>query len=145
MRLLQSYKLLFLSIVLLPVPASAHHAFSAEFDADAPVELQGTVTRVQWIDPHAWIYIKVADAAGAAVEWMVEGGTPNALMREGINRRSLPIGTEIVVRGYQSKDRSCFPACKANGRDMTFPDGRKLFMGSSGTGAPSDGADPTEN
>ena len=75
---------------------------------------------------------------------MIEGGTPNALMRTGITRRTLPTGTDIVVRGYQSKDKSCRPACRANGRDMTFPDGRKLFMGSSGTGAPRDGADPTE-
>jgi hypothetical protein len=81
---------------------------------------------------------------GVAAEWMIEGGTPNALMRTGINRRSLPVGTEIVVRGYQSKDRSCRPACKANGRDMTFADGRKLFMGSSGTGAPEDGSDPNK-
>ena len=84
------------------------------------------------------------DESGDATEWMVEGGTPNALMRTGINRKSLPVGSEIGVRGYQSKDRSCRPACKANGRDMTFADGRKLFMGSSGTGAPRDGADPTE-
>ncbi|MEJ2088242.1 MAG: DUF6152 family protein [Gammaproteobacteria bacterium] len=122
----------------------AHHAFSAEFDADAPVELQGTVTRVQWINPHAWIFIETTAEDGTATEWMIEGGTPNALMRTGINRKSLPVGTEIVVRGYRSKDERCNPACKANGRDMTFPDGRKLFMGSSGTGAPRDGADPNE-
>jgi hypothetical protein len=127
-----------------PVVALAHHAFSAEFDADAPVELRGTVTKVQWINPHAWIYVETVDEDGVATEWMVEGGTPNALMRTGISRKSLPIGTEIVVRGYRSKDGSCNPACKANGRDMTFPDGRKLFMGSSGTGAPRDGADPNE-
>ena len=125
-------------------PATAHHAFSAEFDKDAPVELQGTVTRVDWINPHAWIHIDVNGADGANTAWMIEGGTPNALMRTGISRKSLPVGTEIVVRGYQSKDRSCRPACKANGRDLTLTDGRKLFMGSSGTGAPKDGADPTE-
>lgn len=124
--------------------ATSHHAFSAEFDEDAPVELTGKVTRARWINPHAWIHIEVENEDGGKTEWMVEGGTPNALMRTGINRKSLPIGTEIVVRGYQSRDRSCLPACKANGRDMTFPDGRKLFMGSSGTGAPRDGADPTE-
>ena len=124
--------------------ASSHHAFSAEFDKDAPIELQGTVVRVRWINPHAWIHIETPNEDGTSTEWMIEGGTPNALMRTGINRKSLPLGTEIVVRGYQSKDMSCIPACKANGRDMTFPDGRKLFMGSSGTGAPRDGADPTE-
>ena len=137
---------LFASAILLVVPSTspAHHAFSAEFDPDSPVKLQGTVTRVQWINPHAWIHIEVPGEEGSATEWMIEGGTPNALMRTGINRKSLPVGSEIVVTGYQSKDRSCRPACKANGRDMTFADGRKLFMGSSGTGAPRDGADPTE-
>ena len=85
-----------------------------------------------------------AQAAGAKEVWMVEGGTPNTLLRSGINRNSLKPGTEIIVRGYQSKDKLCKPACKANGRDVTFPDGRKLFMGSSGTGAPKDGADASE-
>ena len=78
------------------------------------------------------------------VSWMVEGGTPNTLLRAGINKNTIPIGTEIVVRGYQAKDKACKPACKANGRDITLADGRKLFMGSSGTGAPRDGADPRE-
>ncbi|MCZ6852942.1 MAG: DUF6152 family protein [Gammaproteobacteria bacterium] len=123
---------------------TAHHAFSAEFDADAPVQLQGKVTRIQWINPHAWIHIAAEQNDGSTVEWMIEGGTPNALMRTGINRNSLAIGTEILVSGYQSKDKKCAPACKANGRDMTFLDGRKLFMGSSGTGAPRDGSDPRE-
>jgi Family of unknown function (DUF6152) len=81
---------------------------------------------------------------GTTTAWMVEGGTPNTLMRSGITKASLPPGTEIIVRGYQSKDKLCRPACKANGRDVTFPDGKKLFMGSSGTGAPTDGSDPTE-
>jgi hypothetical protein len=129
---------------LAPTSSLAHHAFSAEFDPDTPVKLQGKVTQVRWINPHAWIYVEVVDEAGSATEWMIEGGTPNALMRTGITRKSLPVGSEIVVTGYQSKDRSCRPACKANGRDMTFADGRKLFMGSSGTGAPTDGSDPTE-
>ena len=124
--------------------AVAHHAFSAEFDADAPVLLQGNVTRIQWINPHAWFHMAVEQEDGTTVDWMVEGGTPNALMRRGVNRDSLTVGTTIVVRGYQSKDKRCAPACKANGRDMAFADGRKLFLGSSGTGAPRDGADPTE-
>ena len=122
--------------------AFAHHAFSAEFDAKKPVNLQGKVTKVEWINPHAWIHLEVVQEDGSAIQWMVEGGTPNTLLRAGINKNSLPIGSEIVVRGYQSKDRSCKPACKANGRDLAFSDGRKVFMGSSGTGAPVDGSDP---
>lgn len=122
--------------------SQAHHAFSAEFDSEAPVQLTGEVTKIQWINPHAWFHFKVVNEDGSETQWMIEGGTPNALMRRGINRSSLPIGTEIVVQGYQSKDKNCRPACRANGRDMMFADGRKLFMGSSGTGAPEDGADP---
>ena len=124
--------------------AWAHHAFAAEFDGKAPVLLRGKVTRVEWINPHAWVHVNVADASGKMTEWMVEGGTPNTLLRSGIDRNSLKPGTEIIVRGYQSKDKLCSPACKANGRDVTFVDGRKLFMGSSGTGAPKDGADASE-
>lgn len=123
--------------------AYAHHAFAAEFDGKAPVLLKGKVTKVEWINPHAWVHVNVVGPSGTQ-EWMVEGGTPNTLLRAGIDRNSLKAGTEIVVRGYQSKDKACTPICKANGRDVTFPDGRKLFMGSSGTGAPKDGADPTE-
>jgi hypothetical protein len=118
----------------------AHHAFSAEFDANAPVTLRGPVTKVEWINPHAWIHIEVKDPSGKAAIWMVEGGTPNTLQRRGITRDSLKIGTEIVVAGYQAKDGRL----RANGRDITLPDGRTLFMGSSGTGAPRDGRDPTE-
>jgi len=124
--------------------ASAHHAFAAEFDGKAPVLLRGKVTKIEWINPHAWVHVMNTNPAFAQGEWMVEGGTPNTLLRAGINRNTLKAGAEIVVRGYQSKDRACTPVCKANGRDVTFPDGRKLFMGSSGTGAPKDGADPGE-
>ena len=124
--------------------ALAHHAFAAEFDANKPVNLRGPVTKVEWINPHAWIHIDSKNADGTVTPWMVEGGTPNTLLRRGITKDSLVIGTEIVVRGYQSKDKLCKPKCRANGRDVTFPDGRKLFMGSSGTGAPKDGADSTE-
>ena len=126
------------------LPAHAHHAFSAEFDSESPVKLEGKITRLQWINPHAWFHIATVQEDGTTVDWMIEGGTPNALMRAGINRASLQVGTEIVVQGFQSKDKRCNPSCKANGRDMTFADGRKLFMGSSGTGAPKDGADPTD-
>ena len=124
--------------------AEAHHAFTAEFDGMAPVLLRGKVTKVEWINPHAWVHMEVVTPGKPDQEWMVEGGTPNTLLRAGIDRNSLKPGTEIVVRGYQSKDKACLPACKANGRDVTFPDGKKLFMGSSGTGAPKDGADPNE-
>jgi hypothetical protein len=125
--------------------AWAHHAFAAEFDGKAPVLLRGKVTRVEWINPHAWVHMNAVDPkTGQTTAWMVEGGTPNTLMRSGITKASLPAGTEIIVRGYQSKDKLCRPACKANGRDVTFPDGRKLFMGSSGTGAPKDGSDPND-
>jgi len=129
---------------LLHGAAQAHHAFAAEFDGNKPVNLRGKVTRVEWINPHTWIHIEVANADGGKAAWMVEGGTPNTLLRRGITRDSLPLGTEIVVRGYQTKDGLCTPKCRANGRDITFPDGRKLFMGSSGTGAPRDGSDTTE-
>lgn len=124
---------------------NAHHAFAAEFDADAPVLLKGKVSRVQFINPHSWIHVDVTEENGEVKQWMVEGGTPNTLLRNGITKRSLPIGTDVIVRGYQSKDRACEPKCKANGRDITLANGEKVFMGSSGTGAPKDGADPTEN
>ncbi len=132
-----------LLILLAPAAAFSHHSFAAEFDANAPVLLKGKVTKVEWINPHAWVHLDVVEEE-TVVSWMVEGGTPNTLLRAGINKNTIGIGTEIVVRGYQSKDKSCKPACKANGRDITFADGRKLFMGSSGTGAPRDGTDPRE-
>ena len=121
--------------------AAAHHAFAAEFDANAPIKLQGAITKVEWVNPHAWIHIEVKKPDGTSEVWMIEGGTPNTLLRRGITRDSLKIGTQIVVDGYRAKDKS---ALKANGRDITFADGRKLFLGSSGTGAPQDGRDPTD-
>lgn len=120
--------------------AIAHHAFSAEFDANRPLHMEGTVVKMEWINPHSWLHLEVENEDGTSTVWMVEGGTPNTLFRRGFTQDSLEIGTAVVVDGYQAKDGSN----KMNGRDLTFPDGRKLFMGSSGTGAPSDGADPTE-
>jgi len=116
-------------------PVVAHHSFAAEFDAKRPVKLRGTVVKMEWINPHSWIHIDVKDPASGKIErWMVEGGAPNALLRRGWNKKSLVEGTEIAVEGFQAKDG----ANRANGRDITFPDGRKLFVGSSGTGAPGD-------
>ncbi len=121
-----------LSVTLLAAPLSAHHAFSSEFDADKPLELAGTVSQMEWVNPHAWIHIDVKKSDGTTEEWMIEGGTPNTLMRRGVSRDTLAIGTEVKVTGYQAKDGSK----RANGRDITYPDGRKLFLGSTGTGAP---------
>ncbi|MBQ0719133.1 MAG: hypothetical protein KBT88_12245 [Gammaproteobacteria bacterium] len=115
----------------------AHHAFGAEFDAKSPLTLRGNVTRIEWVNPHAWFHIEVAKADGVKEAWRIEGGTPNTLLRRGINKRSIAIGTEIVVDGYWAKDRSN----SANGRNITLANGKKMFMGSSGTGAPEDGAD----
>ena len=122
-------------LLMTAVPVRAHHAFAAEFDAKKPVKLQGKVTKMEWINPHAWIHIDVKNPDGSMTSWMVEGGTPNTLFRRGFTKESLLAGTEIVVDGYQSKDGSN----RINGRDITLPDGRKLFLGSSGNG---EGAPP---
>jgi hypothetical protein len=111
---------------------SAHHAFSSEFDANRPVKFTGTVTKMMWVNPHAWIYVDVKKPDGTTEEWMVEAGTPNTLLRRGFTKASLLPGTVIQVDGYQSKDGSL----RANGRDLTLPDGRTLFVGAEGTGAP---------
>jgi len=122
------------TLVLSAFPLWAHHAFAAEFDAKKQVHLTGEVTRMEWINPHAWVHIDVKSPDGAVNSWMVEAGTPNTLFRRGFTRDSLKVGTVIVVDGYQAKDGTT----RANGRDVTLPDGRKLFIGSTGTGAPED-------
>ena len=121
------------------VPVWAHHAFAAEFDAQSPIELNGTVVRMEWVNPHTWIHIDVTRPDGSQERWMIEGGPPTSLLRRGFTKASLLAGTEVFVEGFRAKDGSQ----KANGRDVTFADGSKLFLGSSGTGAPIDGRDPT--
>ena len=129
-----------LLVVVAVVPVWAHHAFAAEFDAQSPVELNGTVVRMEWGNPHTWIHSDVAQPDGSQERWMIEGGPPTSLLRRGFTKASLLTGTEVFVEGFRAKDGSQ----KANGRDVTFADGSKLFLGSSGTGAPIDGRDPTE-
>ena len=120
------------SLAAVVTPAFAHHAFSAEFDADQPVTLNGTITRVEWINPHAWIHIDVEDGDGNVESWRIETGSPNTLVRRGLTRDSIVPGTEVVVFGYRHRDGSN----AANGRDVTLPNGSKLFVSSPGTGAP---------
>jgi hypothetical protein len=128
-----------LGIVAASMPVSSHHAFAAEFDATKPIKLRGTVAKMEWINPHTWIHIDVKKTNGGVERWMIEGGPPNALYRRGFTKDSLPTGIEILVEGFRAKDGSM----RGNGTDLTFPNGRKLFLGSSGTGAPRDGK-PTD-
>ncbi len=132
MRLRHIASLSVAGLILAMAPLRAHHAFTAEFDASKPVKLRGTVTKVEFVNPHSWIHIDVKEPDGKVVAWAIEGGTPNTLFRLGITRNSLPLGTELLVDGYRAKDGSN----KANGRDITFADGRKVFMGGSSPGAP---------
>jgi hypothetical protein len=130
-------------------PLVAHHAFGGEFDSTRPVLIKGKISKVELVNPHAWIHIESSDVTLAGQKkdlkspevWAVEGGTPNTLLRRGLTRETLRVGTDVIVDGYQTRDHTLL---RANGRNITFADGRKLFLGSSGTGAPKDGADPTE-
>jgi hypothetical protein len=112
--------------------AMAHHAFAAEFDREKPVTLRGTVTKMEWINPHAWLHVAVKNADGTVTDWAVEMGAPNALIRRGFTKASVPTGMDIVVQGFQAKDGSH----KSNGANITLGNGQKLFVGSAGTGAP---------
>ena len=118
-------------LLLAALPVWAHHAFSAEFDANSPLKLRGTVTKWDVVNPHSWIHIDVKGEDGKVVPWLIEGGSPNSLYRLGFTKESLPAGTEILVDGYQAKDRSN----RAVGKNITFTDGRRLFLGGSAPGA----------
>jgi hypothetical protein len=120
--------------VLSAVGAFAHHAFSSEFDANKPIKIKGLVSRIEWINPHTWIHIDVKEVDGKVVKWMIEGGSPNALIRRGVTSQLLKVGMEVSVDGYRAKDGSN----RANGRDITLADGRRLSVSSPGTGAPGD-------
>jgi hypothetical protein len=121
-----------LGVFMAALPATAHHAFSSEFDSTKPVSLRGKITKMEWINPHSWIHLEVTNDDGSVESWMIEAGPPGVLVRRGWTRDSVQPGTEVLVEGYQARDGSQ----RANGRDVTFPDGQRLFAGSAGIGAP---------
>lgn len=121
-----------MALVSTAAPARAHHSFASEFDAQKPVKFTATVTKMEWINPHAWMHVAVKKPDGTVENWMIEAGSPNSLFRRGVNKNTVRIGMEVVVDGYQARDGSL----RANGRDVTLPDGGKLFLGSQGAGAP---------
>ena len=122
-----------IALCVMPWPAAAHHAFGSEFDSDRPVILKGKIVKIEWINPHTWIHVEIVKEDGTKETWMCEGGSPNTLLRRGANKNTFPEGTEIVIDGYQARDHT---EMRANARNVTFADGRKLFLGSTGTGAP---------
>src|SRR5215510_3677950 len=125
--------------LIAPWAAQAHHSFAAEFDASKPVVIEGTVVKFAWVNPHSWLYIDVPKSDGSVEHWKVEGGAPSALLRKGWNRNSLPAGTKVVVNGFRARDG----ALRANARDITFPDGKKLDLASSYKGDEKENKDST--
>ena len=127
---------LFFSAILVLIasqPAAAHHAFGSEFDSNAPVVVRGKIVKIEWVNPHTWIHVEMTKPDGTTETWMFEGGSPNTLLRRGVNKTTFPAGLEVIVDGYQARDHS---EKRANARNITFTDGRKIFLGSTGTGAP---------
>ncbi|MDH3206358.1 MAG: DUF6152 family protein [Gemmatimonadota bacterium] len=140
------------AVLVVALPLVAHHTFGAEFDLEAPVQLEGTVVRLEWVNPHVWIHLEVSRVVQGTTEtisadpseevWRVEGGSPRGLVVRGLARECLPFGARLIINGFQAKDRTLK---RANGRDVTLPDGGRFFLGSSGPDAPRDGAEARAN